>query len=79
MCRPLLEQKVVGGLVSVDYVRDQRPVKTRVAMPIFNPADIPVDVERSALTPNGEGSVIEHKGLAGVGNDAHVILTREWH
>lgn len=47
-------------------------------MPVIHPSHIAFDVELAALLPYRKGAVIEHKGLAHISNDAHVIASREW-
>lgn len=77
MLRPLLEQPVVVGFVSVNHVRDQGPVETWVPTPVVDPPEIALDVERSALFPGLERAVVEAEALADLGNDGDVVLARK--
>ncbi|MNI93400.1 hypothetical protein D3C73_1513460 [compost metagenome] len=48
-------------------------------MPVIHPAGIAFHVDLTAFLPHGESSVVEDEGLAGLGDDANVVLAGEWH
>lgn len=78
MAWPFFEKPVICRLVSVDHVRDQCPVETRVSMPVIYPSHIAFYVELAALLPYRERAVIKNERLAHVSNNPHVIAAREW-
>ena len=76
---PGCKQCIVRLLVTIDHVWDQRPVKARVPVPLFNPAGVAVYIEGSTFVPDREGAIVEDERLANVGDNANVVLSKEKH
>lgn len=74
---PGCKQCIVRLLVTIDHVWDQRPVKARVPVPLFNPAGVAVYIEGSTFVPDREGAIVEDERLANVGDNANVVLSRK--
>ena len=77
--RPGRQQRIVRRLIAIDHIGDQRPVESRVPVPVIDPPGVSVHVEGAALGPDAKGAVVEHERLADLCDDAHVILAREGH
>ena len=56
----------------------QKPHSKR-QVPLLDPADVPINVQAAAFFPDRKCTVVEDERLAGISDNAHVVLARERH